>query len=94
MTKDETKQAAAVMMAWCDGKVIQCRRRKPGTGQISTGWFEANTPCWNWDEYEYRIKPDLREVWVRIKQAVAAYTEAELKTLDRSNLVHMREVIE
>lgn len=62
-------------------------------------WQDAVSPIWNFDEFEYRIKPKPLELWVNLypdgtsspyetkKEALAAKKDyAEART------VHMREV--
>lgn len=101
MTKDETRKAAEVMAAWCDGKVVDWRRLGDKT------WCELTStalPCWDWSSNEYRIQPEPREVWVDLRETESgmrsgvAYTQVELDELKKNvalipNLVHMREVI-
>lgn len=45
----------AVMQAFVDGKRIESSRH----GEI---WDEIKNPCWNWQEYDYRVvrEPKLR----------------------------------
>ena len=57
MTKEQCREAGATMIAWADGKSIQYRRRD------QSEWFDIEPACtatilsWDWDEFEYRIKP-------------------------------------
>lgn len=51
MTREQAREAAAVMLGWADGKEVQKQRR--GTGE----WLLALYPNWNWDLYTYRLKP-------------------------------------
>ena len=62
MNKDQTMEAIAVMQAWVDGEQIECRARgrEVWHGGDCADWI------WNWEEKEYRIKPEPMEieVWV------------------------------
>ena len=57
MTKEQCREAGATMIAWADGKSIQYRRRN------QSEWFDIEPACtatilsWDWDEFEYRVKP-------------------------------------
>ena len=58
MTKEEVKQLLPILVAFAEGKVIECRT-KPGT--ISAGipneWTEMKEIGF-WNGIEYRIKPE------------------------------------
>ena len=43
-----------IMQSYIDGKVIEY---KPKNSAGNTWGFTLN-PCWNFDEYEYRVKPE------------------------------------
>jgi len=49
MTREQAREAAAVMLAWADGKEVE--------GRFSNGWVTVDIPDWNWLHVEYRIKP-------------------------------------
>ena len=51
MTKEETKQAIAVMQHYVDGGEVEVR------SQIGGKWMQSCEPIWNWEECKYRIKP-------------------------------------
>jgi hypothetical protein len=70
MTPDETKQAAAVMIAWADGKKIQTRN--PAGGQ----WLPMPQPDWDWQRYEYRIAPEPLEVEVWFRPEVGCVSRS------------------
>ena len=61
MTKDQTKAAAEVMLAWVEGKPVQYRALG------NTVWHDIYTTesSWAWHLFEYRIKPEPREWWMR-----------------------------
>ena len=49
MTREQAREAAAVMLAWADGKEVEY--------MSSNGWMEATTPRWNWLSTPFRLKP-------------------------------------
>lgn len=78
MTKEETKQAIKIMQAYADGKEIDFKDKD------TDKWiYNDNKPAiysWNWQHYDYRIKPEshyvpftfedrelFRGKWVRLK---------------------------
>ena len=59
MTREETILAAMEMMKWgqsewADGEEVQY---SPKQGKGSRVWTSTNNPLWNWEHYDYRIKP-------------------------------------
>lgn len=56
MNKEQAKKAASVMLAWADGKTIECKRKD---GE-SWSTFDTGTMslAWDWDEFDYRVKPE------------------------------------
>ena len=44
-----------VMQAFKDGKKIESKI------VFGTVWYEENSPTWNWDKYDYRIKSKEKE---------------------------------
>ena len=58
MNKEQSREAGAVMIGWANGKTIQWRRRDQNE------WFDIEPACtattlsWDWDEFEYRVKPE------------------------------------
>jgi len=52
MTREGSKEAAKIMLAHANGKKIEFRWRG------SSNWMEMDgNPNWNWEGYQYRIKP-------------------------------------
>ena len=49
MAKD-LKEQIEIMTHYLNGGVVEC------TESGSDEWVVANTPCWDWFEYDYRIK--------------------------------------
>ena len=82
MTRDETILAAMEMMKWgqsewADGEEVQY---SPKQGKGSGVWTSTDNPLWNWEHYDYRIKPTAKlrpwtadEVplgaWMRVKDS-------------------------
>lgn len=63
MNRDESKDAANVMLAYASGKPIQIRPLH------SAKWENVYTsPDWDWQRYEYRVRPEPKVIW-------AAHTE-------------------
>jgi hypothetical protein len=59
MTREQTMLAAMEMMKWgesewADGEEVQY---SPKQGKGSRFWTSTDNPLWNWEHYEYRIKP-------------------------------------
>lgn len=54
MTREQTKEAIRVMQAYVDGEEVQY---SPKQGKGSYFWTTKDNPLWNWEHYDYRIKP-------------------------------------
>jgi hypothetical protein len=54
MTREKAREAAAVMQAYVDGEEVQY---SPKQGKGSSFWTTTDKPLWNWEHYDYRIKP-------------------------------------
>jgi hypothetical protein len=56
-----TKEKIAVMQGSCDGKDVQFKRRVD-----DSCWFDCvlSQPNWDWDTYDYRLKPEPCKLWV------------------------------
>jgi len=73
MNKQETAEAILVMQAWINGDIVEEKDRDPDGVQ---GWHEyegPHTPLFNFERYEYRIKPSPRE-WEIIPSRLALAT--------------------
>ena len=58
MSPDQAKTAAAVMVAWAEGRAIESK-------QIHhTTWHDCGSPTWDWFLCDFRIKPNPREWWL------------------------------
>lgn len=61
MTPEQLREAAAVMLAAADGKAIESRM----VG-AQVPWGPSVRPCWDFEMFEYRIKPEFWKVRVAI----------------------------
>jgi hypothetical protein len=86
MNRELTADAIKIMQAYVDGKTIETRVRRDK-------WFENSSPGWNWEEAQYRIKPEPMEieVWVNPDGSVVPHGFHELSK--RSVLKKFREVL-
>ena len=58
MTKQQAREAAVIMLAWADGKEVQHRIKKCDSRSVlKPDWCDTDAPWWDFDSYEYRIKP-------------------------------------
>lgn len=60
-----TQEKIEVMQAYEEGKQIQARLLYETIGMTGCydviKWEDVQTPTWNWDAWEYRIKPEPKE---------------------------------
>lgn len=94
MNKAQTKYAVAVMQAHLDGKPIECQR----IGTLTEFWIaDNNNPelSWNWEEFNYRVKPEPRvfRVWIR-ENSIYAYHESHAIKSWQSSGWKLIEVVE
>lgn len=54
MNRSEAKELLPIIKAFAEGKVIQSRHIKSG----SSLWYEVETPNFDNNDFEYRIKPE------------------------------------
>jgi len=72
MTPEGIKEAVEVMLAHANGKKIEFRWRG------SSNWMEMDgNPNWNWEGYQYRIKP---------QQVSIPATEGELARINQKTV--------
>lgn len=62
MNKHETAEAIIVMQAWIDGAEVEFSPKKEDG--IAWRLHNVDENVWNWEDYEYRIKPSPREFWL------------------------------
>ena len=96
MNKDETEQAAAVMMAFSAGQQIDSRF----CFKAGLAWQLDLAPNWNWAIKEFRLRPKPREWWVNVyaNDQLAIHCSRddanEIASLTRIECVRVTEVIE
>ena len=90
MTRDETILAAMDMMKWgeseyMDGEEVQY---SPKQGKGSGVWTSTNNPLWNWEHYDYRIKPTpVLRPWTADEVPLGAWMRSKRNPQDRM-LIH------
>ncbi len=52
MTKEDIAECIKVMQAYVEGKQIQY------VDSETEDWTDIESPIWNWDIYNYRVKPE------------------------------------
>lgn len=52
MTRENTAECNKVMQAYVEGKTIQY------TNAEMEDWIDIESPDWDWDSYDYRVKPE------------------------------------
>jgi len=94
MTPGKLREAAKVLLATADGKIIQSK-------EISRDDWEDTTPCFDFYRYDYRVKPEPLEAWLVFKsEEVIAFAACETEEIASKYMkegycmVHMREVEE
>jgi len=82
MTREQAREAAAVMLAWADGKEVESRLH----GKIE--WLPNDSPTWDWAWNDYRIKPakTLRP-WTADEVPLGAWMRSKRNPQDRM-LIH------
>ena len=62
----ELNRKLAVMEAYREGRPIQYRNDMPGTNIIPWQDCSYPSPVWNWNEFDYRVKPvEPQIIWVQ-----------------------------
>ncbi len=97
MNREDIKKAIAVMQAYVDGEEIEYAKRGiPGVGTACSWDSHDYTPNFDWHNYDYRIKPKPREVWVSnqsFSQAGAQWHNVEvIEPEELENYTKFREV--
>ena len=62
------EEKLAVIRAWLEKKPIEVSR-------IGKEWGQTSSPTWNWEEFDYRIKPD--HIKIRTMSVAKAYVMPE-----------------
>jgi hypothetical protein len=77
MTKEEVKQLLPILVAFAEGKAIECRTkpdRLKGVVDIPNKWTETNE-IWCVNSLEYRIKPEQEPKYRPFMDAEECWTE-------------------
>ena len=82
--KATAEEAAKVLLAWANGEIIEFRSSStsPWTSADLTGQLS-----WNFDFFEYRVKPKPIECWVTVLNGRTASTVHATEEL-ANNCVH------
>jgi hypothetical protein len=82
MTREQTKEAASVMLAWADGKEIEYKEMA-----LTGGWTTTENPQWRWKDFSYRIKPTITlRSWTADEVPLGAWMRFKKVIDDRSIL--------
>ena len=58
MTREQAREAIRIMQAWVDGKEVQHRIKKcDSRSGLKPDWCDTDSPWWDFDSYDYRVKP-------------------------------------
>jgi len=68
MNKQETAEAILVMQGYAGGGIVEEKDRDPDGVQGWHEYQEPHTPLFNFELYEYRIKPSPLEVYLHINR--------------------------
>ena len=83
MTREQAREAAAVMLAFADGKEVQGRVR----GGTAPWTHHSNLldGTWDWDAFEFRIKPTAKlRPWTADEVPLGAWIRDKRALHDRS----------
>ena len=88
-----TKEKIAVMQAWFDKKAVQFR------ASADVEWDELNfeeEPAWNWDCFDYRMKPEPREFLIAVSDDGTVFHSPQKNPIDYQGVefIKVREVLE
>lgn len=70
MNRENTKKAAEVMLAFVAGEEIEFRRCD------SLTWYLDTDPTWDWDAYDYRVKPKAPPTYFAVDYSLPARRSA------------------
>jgi hypothetical protein len=82
MTPDETKQAAAVMIAFAEGKKIEYKVRCGARGWEALKLDEEDGVDWDWETYEFRIAPEPMEIEVWVHDDGRVCSRGEMREIN------------
>ena len=85
MTREETRAAILIMEAYLDGYEIQHRMKKcDSRSGLKPDWCDTDAPWWDFDSYEYRIKPTAKlRPWTADEVPLGAWMRFKRNPQDR-----------
>ena len=81
MTREETRAAILIMEAYLDGYEIQHRTKKcDSRSGLKPDWCDTDAPWWDFDSYDYRIKPTAKTLrpWTADEVPLGAWMRFKL----------------
>lgn len=89
MNKEQAREAAAIMLAWADRKEVQHRIKKcDSRSGLKPDWCDTDAPWWDFDSYEYRIKPTAKlRPWTADEVPLGAWLRFKRNPQDRALLL-------
>ena len=93
MTREETRAAILIMEAYLDGYEIQHRIKKcDSRSGLKPDWCDTDAPWWDFDSYEYRIKPTEKlRPWTADEVPLGAWMRHKESNNDRFLITHTRD---
>ena len=77
MTREQTLEAIRIMQAFVDGKEVEFK-------WMSKDWDSTDKPEWNWEHYDYRIKPTATlRPWTADEVPLGAWMRSKHNPQDR-----------
>lgn len=85
MTREQTKEAIRIMQAYVDGKEVEYLGKKWDSKEsFKQDWCYTLTPLWNWEHYDYRIKPTAKlRSWTADEVPLGAWMRFKRNPQDR-----------
>lgn len=62
-----TQEKIQIMQAFVEGKTIEAKDSKLTNSKFYAPLSSDREPLWNWESFDYRIKPDPMEIRVLVK---------------------------
>lgn len=89
MTREETIEAIRIMQAYLDGYEVQLRIKKcDSRSGLKPDWCDTDAPWWDFDSYEYRIKPTATlRPWTADEVPLGAWMRLKSNQHDRYAIV-------
>ena len=89
MNIEETKEAIRVMQGFVDGKEVQYLGKKWDSKEsFKQDWCFTLSPLWNWEHYDYRIKPTPKlRPWTADEVPLGAWIRLKNTNVTRSMIV-------